>query len=132
MILAKKPTRLSLLAGALVLVLAACGTTAADDQGSTVDPADADATVTAADMAFDPGTVTVAGGGSFTLAFVNEDAMPHNIAIYIDSSKTEKLFEGEVVTDGTTVYEIPALDAGEYFFDCSLHPNMTGTLVVEG
>lgn len=127
-----KPIRLSLLAAAVVLVLAACGTTVADDGGSTVDPADADVTVTAADMAFDPGTVTVAGGGTFTLALVNEDAMPHNIAIYADSSKTEKLFEGEMVTDGTVVYEISALDAGAYFFDCSLHPTMTGTLVVEG
>ncbi|HSI99888.1 MAG TPA: cupredoxin domain-containing protein, partial [Patescibacteria group bacterium] len=66
-----------------------------------------------------------------TIALVNEDAMPHNIAIYADSSKSEKLFEGETVTDGTVVYDLPALDAGEYFFDCSLHPNMTGTLVVE-
>lgn len=126
-----KPIRLSLIAVAMAAVLAACGATTADG-GDTVDPADADVTVTAADMAFDPGTVTVAGGEAFTIALVNEDAMPHNIAIYTDSSKSEKLFEGEMVTDGTIVYNVPALDAGEYFIDCSLHPNMTGTLVVEG
>ena len=126
-----KPMRLSLAAVALAAVLAACGTTTADGDG-TVDPADADVTVTAVDMAFDPGTVTVAGGDTVTIALVNEDAMPHNIAIYTDVSKSEKLFEGEMVTDGTIVYEVPALDAGEYFIDCSLHPDMTGTLVVEG
>ena len=130
-----KPMRLSLVAIALAAVLAACGATAADGGsagGGTVDPADADVTVTAVDMAFDPGTVTVAAGEAFTVALVNEDSMPHNIAIYADASKSEKLFEGEMVTDGTIVYDIGALDAGEYFFDCSLHPNMTGTLVVEG
>ena len=126
-----KPIRLSLVAVALVIVIAACGTTSADG-GSAPDPADADVTVTAAEMAFDPGPVTVAAGEAFTIALVNRDAMPHNIAIYTDSSKSEKLFEGEMVTDGTVVYDLPALDAGEYFFDCSLHPNMTGTLVVEG
>lgn len=126
-----KPIRLSLVAVALAAVLAACGTAAADG-GSAPDQADADVTVTAAEMAFDAGTVSVAAGETFTLALVNEDAMPHNIAIYTDSSKSERLFEGEMVTDGTAVYDIPALDAGEYFFDCSLHPNMTGTLVVEG
>ena len=126
-----KPIRLSLVAVALAAVLAACGTTAADG-GSDPDPADADVTVTAADMAFDPGTVSVAAGEAFTIAFVNEDAMPHNIAVYTDASKSEKVFEGEMVTDGSVVYDLPALDSGEYFFDCSLHPNMTGTLVVEG
>ena len=126
-----KPIRLSLVAVALAAVLAACGTTAADG-GSDPDPSDADVTVTAVDMAFDPGTVTVTAGEAFTIAFVNEDAMPHNIAVYTDESKSEKVFEGEMVTDGTVVYDLPALDAGEYFFDCSLHPNMTGTLVVEG
>lgn len=126
-----KPTRLSLVAVTLAAVLAACGTTSADG-GSDPDPADTDVTVTAADMAFDPDTVTVAAGEAFTIAFVNEDAMPHNIAVYTDASKSEKVFEGEMVTGGSVVYDLPALDAGEYFFDCSLHPNMTGTLVVEG
>lgn len=126
-----KTLRLPLLAAALAAVLAACGT-ASGGGGADAPPAEADYTVTAVDMAFDPGTLTVAGGEAFTIALVNEDAMPHNIAIYTDESKSEKLFEGEVVTDDTIVYDIPALDAGEYFFDCSLHPNMTGTLVVEG
>lgn len=126
-----KPIRLSLVAVTLAAVLAACGTTSADG-GSAPDPADADVTVTTVDMVFDPGTVTVAAGESFSIALVNEDTMPHNIAIYTDESRSEKLFEGEMVTDGTVVYNVPALDAGEYFFDCSLHPNMTGTLVVEG
>ncbi len=123
-----KPIRLSLLAVTMAAVLAACGSTS----GSTVDPADADATVTSVDMAFETETITVAADEAFTVALVNQDAMPHNIAIYADSSKSEKLFEGEMVTDGTIAYDIEALDAGEYFFDCSLHPEMTGTLIVEG
>jgi plastocyanin len=123
-------TRTLLLAVALAATLGACST-ASGGEGSTP-PTDADATVTAADMAFGPGTVTVAAGEDFSLALVNQDSMPHNIAIYTDSSKSEKLFEGEMVTDGTIVYDISALEPGEYFFDCSLHPNMTGTLVVEG
>jgi plastocyanin len=125
-----KPMRLSLVAVTLAAVLAACGSTTA--HRGTDAPASGDVTITAAEMAFDPGTATVASAGEpFTIAFVNEDAVPHNIAIYTDESKSEKLFEGEVVTDASVVYEIPALDAGEYFFDCSLHPDMVGTLVVE-
>lgn len=126
-----KTLRLPLLATALMAVLAACGTTSAGGGSDpTGDPADADVTVTSVDMAFDPGTVQAPAGESFTLALVNEDAMPHNVAIYTDSSRSEKLFEGEMVTDGTIVYEVPALEDGEYFFDCSLHPDMTGTLIV--
>ena len=124
-----KTLRLPFLASALVALLAACGTTNAGG-GADPDPASADVTVTSVDMVFDPGTVNAPAGEAFTLALVNDDAMPHNVAIYTDRSRSEKLFEGEMVTDGTIVYEIPALDAGEYFFDCSLHPNMTGTIIV--
>jgi plastocyanin len=129
-----KPIRLGGAAGVaavLSLVLVACGSTSA--AGGNDAPATGDVAITAADMAFAPGTVTVdSAGASFTIAFENTDAMPHNIAIRADESKSEKLFEGELVTDGSVVYTVPALDAGEYVFDCSLHPNMTGTLVVEG
>lgn len=121
--------RLTVLAAATAVLLAACGGSGANP---SIDPADADVTVTAADLAFEPGTVAVAGGDAVTIAFVNEDTMPHNIAIYTDESRSQKLFEGAIVTDDTVVYDIPALDPGEYFFDCSLHPEMTGTLVVEG
>jgi plastocyanin len=122
-----KTLRLPLLAAALAAVLAACGSTTAGEQPEQVE---ADVTVTSVDMAFDSGTVSAPAGEAFTLALVNRDSMPHNIAIYTDSSRSEKLFEGDMVTNGTLVYDIPALEPGEYFFDCSLHPNMTGTLVV--
>ena len=125
-----KTLRLPLLAVTLAAVLAACGSASADGEGA--DPAAADVTVTAAEMAFEADTATAQAGEAFTLALVNQDAMPHNVAIYTDSSKSEKLFEGEMVTDGTIVYDIEALEPGEYFFDCSLHPDMTGTLVVGG
>ena len=127
-----KPMRNILLSVAVAVALAACGATATDG-GDPVDPSEADATVTAVDMAFEPGTVTITldAGEGFTLALVHEDSIPHNIAIYADASKSEKLFEGDMVTDGTIVYAVEALADGEYFFDCALHPNMTGTLIVE-
>ncbi len=124
-----KTLRFPLLAAALVAALAACGTTNAD--GGSVDPSTADVTVTSADMAFSPAAVTALAGEAFTLALVNEDSMPHNVAIYTDSSRSTKLFAGELVTNAEVVYEVPALEAGTYFFDCELHPEMVGEMVAE-
>jgi plastocyanin len=124
-----KVIRLTLLAAALVAALAACGSSNANP---AVDPATADVTVTSTDMVFDTDTITVAADEAFTVALVNEDAMPHNIAIYTDASASEEVFVGDMVTDGTITYEIAALEAGDYFFRCDLHPEMAGTLVVEG
>ena len=125
-----KPMRLSLVAMAVVAMLAACGSSTASP--STVDAGDADVTITSVDMEFDETTVTVAAGEPFTIALVNEDAVPHNVSIYTDSSASEDLFVGDLVTETTIVYDVPPLDAGEYFFRCDLHPEMTGTLIVEG
>ena len=38
---------------------------------------------------------------------------------------------GELITGPDEIqYEIPALDAGEYYFLCIVHPTMNGTVVV--
>jgi len=125
-----KRMRLSLAALTTVALLAACGGTPSGQ--STVDPADADVSVTSVDIAFEQTTLTAPAGEAFTLALVNEDPVPHNVAIYTDSSASDDLYIGEYVTDGTIVYEVPALEPGEYVFRCDLHPEMVGTLIVEG
>lgn len=120
-----------MLAGLLALVATACSSSSAGTNPS-VDPAAADVTLTSRDMAFDEKTITISAGSPWSLQLVNEDAAPHNVAIYSDESAGESLFVGEMISSTTIVYQVPALEAGTYFFRCDLHPEMNGTLVVEG
>jgi len=69
------------------------------------------------------------------LAFTNEDpGLEHNVWILDGRDDTAPpLFEGpDVPGPGETVYRIPAMAPGEYFFFCQLHPGtaMEGTLTV--
>jgi plastocyanin len=115
-----------MLAGAvLAAVLAACGTGAPT---GSIDPATADVIVSADNLAFDQTEVSVPAGVPFTILFKNLEGEPHNIAIYTDASRSERLFAGEVITNAETLYEVPALQAGSHFFDCQLHPEMIGTM----
>src|ERR671919_101620 len=41
------------------------------------------------------------------------------------------IFQGEIITGTTVTYEFTAPDAGEYVFQCDVHPAMGGTVVVE-
>jgi hypothetical protein len=43
-----------------------------------------------------------------------------------------KLFDGKLIPGpaGAIRYEVPGLPTGEYYFYCSVHPGMNGTLVV--
>lgn len=87
--------------------------------------------VTAKNVQFDASTLT-APSRAFRLAFHNDDpGIPHNVAIYTDSSASKALFVGDTF-DGpkTVVYQVPALSSGSYFFRCDVHPQMTGTLEV--
>lgn len=70
----------------------------------------------------------------FTITFHNEDSgVPHNVAIYSNSSASKVLFRGTIVTGVKTVtYQVPALPAGTYYFRCDVHPTaMHGTFVVK-
>jgi len=91
----------------------------------------ADVTITAEQVAFTTTEVTAPAGKPFTIAFTNKDAgIPHNVAIK-NATGTE-VFKGAIVNGVvTTVYQVPALDAGTYPFACSIHPSMTGTLTVK-
>jgi plastocyanin/uncharacterized membrane protein len=82
------------------------------------------------DQSFVPDLLAAPAGEPFGLAFENQDAgVPHNVAIYKDDSATQSLFVGDLVDGPTTVtYDVPALDPGEYYFRCDVHPQMNGAL----
>jgi plastocyanin len=88
-------------------------------------------TVVAQNIAFDTSTIELAPVPT-TITFENRDAgVQHNIAIYSDSSLADELFNGELVTGPTTIqYEVPALPPGDLYFQCVVHPTMSGTVVV--
>ena len=87
----------------------------------------------AANVAFDKDTVTLPADEAATVTLNNEDSAPHNFSIYEDDSAEADLFVGAEVGAGSTAdYEVPALEKGEYFFRCDLHPtSMVGTVTVE-
>ncbi len=89
--------------------------------------------VTADDLAFNVDTITAPAGESFTVTFTNNEAVPHNFSVYTEEGGDE-IAVGNVINEGETdEITIEALEPGEYFFVCDVHPTeMTGTLVVEG
>ena len=93
--------------------------------------------VVAQALAFDTEALTVPAGEPATIEFDNQDSLPHNIAFYEKAedgpSKTNPLWTGADVAAGSaTTYETDPIEkAGEYYFQCDIHPNMNGTLTVE-
>ena len=91
-------------------------------------------TLTSQNIQFDKKTLAAPAGRHVVLTFVNNDAgVPHNFALYSDSSATKKIFIGEFITGTkTTTYEFDAPSTpGNYFFRCDLHPSiMYGTFEV--
>jgi len=88
-------------------------------------------TVVAQSLAFDTATIELEPVPT-TITFENRDAgVQHNIAIYSDSSLGDELFNGELVTGPATAeYAVPALPPGEHYFQCNVHPTMSGTVLV--
>ena len=130
--------RLTLTLGLLSLaaVLAACSGTAATPGSSgtpaaTVPAGDA-VTVTAKDLKFGQADVSVPAGQAFDLVFDNQDGMPHNVAIYADSTAATKISVGEIFSGpAQKTQSVPALAAGTYFFRCDVHPDMKGTITAQ-
>ncbi|MGW0172340.1 cupredoxin domain-containing protein [Rhodococcus sp. NPDC003322] len=118
-------------ATALLLLgtLAGCGDST--DTPSTVPTPSAEATLPAdttvvrvAGMAFTPATVTIRVGQSVTWQF-DDNAIPHNVT-GTGAAATE--LKSPILATGTYTKQFDT--PGTYAYECTLHPNMTGTVVV--
>ena len=88
--------------------------------------------VTAENLEFNAEVIEAPAGEDFTIRLVNDDTAPHNISVYSEEGG-EEIAKGDTAEGGATVETVvPALEPGEYYFVCDIHPNMNGTLVVEG
>jgi plastocyanin len=115
-----RPVRLlGLTIVASVAGLVACGENGSEQQ-SVVPPT---TTITMEDNRFDPQGQEVKVG--MKLTWVNKDDASHDVDFVSGAA-----FESDpVAKDGTIEYTPRA--AGKIAYVCSIHPSMTGTLVVE-
>jgi len=75
------------------------------------------------DFAFNPQTLTVKSGEKVT--WINRDEEPHTVV------SVEKQFKKSTALDTDQEFTITAGAPGTYTYFCSVHPKMTGTIVVE-
>jgi plastocyanin len=80
--------------------------------------------VTIDNFAFSPGTITVAPGTKVT--WTNHDDEPHTVV----SAGDPKLFKSGAL-DTDDVFSFTFDEPGTYSYFCSIHPHMTGTIVVK-
>jgi plastocyanin len=115
-----------------LLTLAAC---TGGSPGGSVQcraPVDGVLTITAANLLFDTACLALPADEAVTIRLVNDDTQPHNLAIYTDSSKETLLFSGDIIDAGEEIeYEVDPIPAGTFYFDCTVHPGMNGSVVVE-
>ena len=75
------------------------------------------------DFAFNPQTITVKSGEK--IPWINRDEEPHTVV------SVGKQFKKSTALDTDQTYTIVAGAPGTYSYFCSVHPKMTGTIVVE-
>jgi plastocyanin len=102
---------------AIVLLLAGSPIVTANDQ-----PSAASAGVKIDNFSFGPQTITVPVGA--TVTWINRDDIPHT------SVSTEGVFKSKVL-DTDEKFSYTFTKAGTYPYYCTIHPKMTGTVVVQ-
>jgi plastocyanin len=103
--------------------------TAVDGEGAGGSPAPSagppgQISIVAQNIKFDVTTLSAPADKPFTISFDNKDAgTPHDVDI-LDASGA-KVFDGkDFPGPKVMVYDVPALPAGTYKFECSIHPSL--------
>jgi plastocyanin len=81
---------------------------------------------------FDPDTLTVKKGDKITVT--NKDTLPHTVTSGTGPTdpNNAKQFDTSIIEAGATAdIQTSSLGAGQYPFFCSVHPYMTGKLIVQ-
>jgi cytochrome c oxidase subunit II len=91
--------------------------------------------IAAKDIAFNKDCLSGPVNKEFEIEFENQEAVPHNVAFFEgkDASAPRILPQEETPAfpgPRTVTYQLPALDAGAYYFHCDVHPGMSGELNV--
>ncbi len=102
---------------AVLLLLAGLPSVTANDQ-----PSAANAEVKIDNFSFGPQTVTVPVGA--TVTWTNRDDIPHTVV------STDGVFKSKV-RDTDEKFSYTFTKAGTYPYYCSVHPKMTGQVVVQ-
>ena len=106
--------KLAYFAISALLMLAA--TTSASDQRASAGQVKID------NFSFEPQVLTVPAGA--TVTWTNMDDVPHTVV------NTEKKFASKVL-DTDQQFSHTFTDAGTYEYYCSIHPHMTGKVIVK-
>jgi len=90
--------------------------------------------LTADNLQFSTACIEAVVGKSIVIHFTNEEAAPHDVVVYKDSTKKQELGRSDIVTgpNVSTTLTIPPPLPGQYYFECSIHTAMNGSLVVRG
>ena len=100
----------------VALLLSACGE---GDASPTATGDDNGPNVVIRDLAFEPETLMIAAGDTVTWRW-DDGAINHDVV--------GDDFGSEVISEGTFAHRFD--DPGTYEYECTLHPNMTGTIEV--
>jgi plastocyanin len=120
--LTRKNKRTALLCAISFLNLALFAIAGEMKDANGADPATKDQIVIK-DFHFTPGTLKVKSGE--TITWINRDEEPHTVV------SVEKQFKKSAPLDTDQEFTTIAGAPGTYSYFCSVHPKMTGTIVVE-
>jgi plastocyanin len=106
-----------------LVVLNFCVAAWGDDAASVATTTDKKNTIVIKEFAFNPPTLKVKSGEKIT--WINHDDEPHTVV------SVGKKFQKSSALDTDQEFTIAVGAPGTYEYFCSVHPKMTGTIVVE-